>query len=67
MSNFRSRLFKEHDDLISKVEKLKLFICSDRFETLPNIERKDLKEQLKYMDGYLGVIARRVSRLCNNA
>jgi hypothetical protein len=64
MSNFRARLFEEHSALSLKVQKLEKFICSKDYDALPEVERKDLKEQLGYMHDYLGVIFRRVSRSC---
>lgn len=67
MSNFVSRLFEEHSQLWKKLEKLKEFILSDAFNKLPEVEQRDLKEQLKHMDAYQAVLNRRVSRQCNNA
>ena len=67
MSDFRARLFAEHSELAQRIEKLKAFIVSDKYDGLPGIDRTDLKEQLKHMEAYGGVLMRRVSRLCNNA
>lgn len=65
MGDFRSRLFDEHSELHLKMTKLKDFILSDKFELLQDIDKKDLREQLKHMEGYFSVIDRRVSRQCN--
>ena len=62
MSDFRSRLFAEQEDLTIKTEKLKSFIVGDGFEGLPEVDRKDLKEQYKHMMEYLNILNRRVNR-----
>ncbi len=67
MSDFRARLFEEHDQLHRRIEKLKTFIVSDQYDQLPEIDRKDLKEQLTHMEAYERVLSRRVGRQCNNA
>lgn len=67
MSDFRSRLFDEYSELQKKVEKLKEFIIGDTYDKLPEIDRTDLKEQLKHMEAYNAVLSRRVSRQCGNA
>lgn len=67
MSDFRARLFDEQTDLHLKIEKLEKFILSDKYDTLPQVDRKDLKEQLGHMKAYHTVIMRRCSRQCNNA
>lgn len=67
MSDFRARLSMEFSELTIKVEKLEAFIVSDKYDSLPEVDRKDLKEQLRYMKGYLSVLNRRVSRQCGAA
>lgn len=67
MSDFRSRLFDEYGELQRKIDRLKEFIAGDTYDTLPAIDRTDLKEQLKHMEAYCSVLSRRVSRQCNNA
>ena len=66
MSNFRARLHMEFSELQIKKDKLMDFIADDKFDTLTEIDRKDLLEQLKHMKGYESVLGRRVSRLCGN-
>lgn len=66
MSDFVGRLFEEHSQLSIKIEKLESFILSDKYDQLPEIDRTDLKEQLKHMKGYFSVLYRRVSRQCGN-
>lgn len=67
MSDFRSRLFQERTELLQKIDKLRTFIVSTAFESLQEIDRVDLREQLTHMEGYASVLERRVSRLCNAA
>lgn len=67
MSEFRIRLFDEYDQLQSKIIKLRDFIISDKYDTLPEIDRSDLKEQLKHMMEYCNILSRRVSRQCGDA
>lgn len=67
MSDFTARIFEEHGQLAQRVEKLKAFIVSDKYDALPEIDRVDLKAQLKHMEGYFKVLSRRASRQCGNA
>lgn len=67
MSDFRARLFAEYSELQQRIEKLKSFILGDQYDSLPEVDRTDLKEQLKHMESYESVLSRRVSRQCNNA
>lgn len=67
MSDFRGRLFEEYNQLSQRIDKLKEFIVSDEYEALSEVDRFDLKEQLRHMEKYFYVLSRRVSRQCNNA
>lgn len=67
MSDFRSRLFDEYDELRKRIESLKAFIIGDKYDGPPEIDRTDLKEQLKHMEAYEHVLSCRVSRQCGNA
>ena len=67
MSDFRARLFQERIELHQRIEKLKAFILGGEFESLPEIDRDDLREQLGHMEQYFSVVDRRASRLCNDA
>ncbi len=67
MTDFRSRLLIELDELTGRLERLERFILSDDFEVIPEIERADLSEQLAHMQGYHQVLMRRASRQCGNA
>lgn len=65
MGDFRARLFTEHAELHQRIEELTDFIAGDKYDTLPEIDRVDLKKQLKHMKDYLEVLNRRVSRSCD--
>lgn len=65
MNDFRARMIEEYTELQMRLEKLKEFIMTDKFDALPEIERKDLKVQLGHMQGYHDVLSHRVSRQCN--
>lgn len=67
MSDFRRRLFEEYTGLQAKLTKLDLFMVTEEFQELPEVDRKDLAEQRGHMKDYETVLGRRVSRLCNNA
>lgn len=67
MSDFRARLLAEEGQLLERIDKLKEFLASDKYDTLPEIDRKDLKEQLTHMEGYASILCRRADRKCNNA
>lgn len=65
MSDFRARLHEEYVQLQYRIEKLTIFIVSEKYDDLPEIERKALKSQLLHMQSYFDVLSGRVSRLCN--
>lgn len=67
MSDFRARMFEEHSQLSKRIDKLKEFVLSEKYDTLPEIDRTDLKKQLGHMERYFDVLSNRVSRQCNNA
>lgn len=67
MSNFRARLFQERTELHQRIQKLEAFIVHEAFDQLPDIDRDDLREQLKHMRGYFAVVDRRAARLCVGA
>lgn len=68
MSNdYQSRLFDEHNQLRSKIDKLKAFIVGEAYDNLSDVDKADLKEQLKHMESYFAVLSRRASRLCGAA
>lgn len=56
------RLRREYHELLQRKSKLHAFILTDNFEDLPEVDRRDLREQRHHMDAYWRVIARRASR-----
>lgn len=66
-NDYRGRAMQEHGELNQKIKKLKEFILSDKFDGLPEVDRKDLREQLQHMEAYFNVLNRRVSRMAGSA
>mgnify|MGYP006911573698 CR=1 FL=1 len=67
MDDYLVRLYSEHYQLHQKIDKLRTFVVSNKYDSLPDIDKSDLKEQLGYMESYFSVLSRRVSRHCSNA
>lgn len=67
MTDYSGRIIEEYDQLHQRIEKLKQFILTDKYDALPEIDRTDLKSQLLHMQSYFSVLSRRVSRQCNSA
>jgi hypothetical protein len=67
MVDFRARLFQERAELHQRIEKLEASIVHEEFDKLPDIDRADLREQLKHMRHYFTVLHRRASRQCGEA
>lgn len=65
MSDFRTRLIDEYDQLNHRLNTLTSFILTTKFDELPEIDRLDLKAQYHVMDEYRKILSRRVSRLCD--
>ena len=60
---FLDRLKKEHAELEERTGKLDLFIGTTPFHQLTDADQDDLVEQLRYMQMYLHVLHRRVTRI----
>ena len=56
------RLQDEHAQLTHRLEKLRAFIRTDTFDTLPRDDREDLRAQFAYMCDYQNVLRRRIKR-----
>lgn len=65
-TTFTGRLYIEHAELKSKIDKLQIFIISDACDKLPQIERDSLKEQYEHMSKYFKALSCRVSRTASN-
>ena len=63
-STFNDRLEKEYNDLISKIDKLNVFIKgSVLFETLDDYQRSLLNDQLNIMTRYSDILSKRLTGL----
>ena len=61
MEAFVERMIVEKDELQDKVTKLENFINGEKFNELKGLEQVYLKEQLKFMKGYLSVLRQRIN------
>lgn len=61
MESFIERIVVEKDELQDKVTKLENFINGEKFKELKGLEQVYLKEQLKFMKGYLSVLRQRIN------
>ena len=61
MEAFIERIVVEKDELQDKVTKLENFINGEKFKELKGLEQVYLKEQLKFMRGYLSVLRQRIN------
>lgn len=61
MEAFIERIVVEKDELQDKVTKLENFVTGEKFKELKGLEQVYLKEQLKFMKGYLSVLRQRIN------
>ena len=61
MEAFIERMVVEKNELQDKVTKLENFINGEKFKELKGLEQVYLKEQLKFMKGYLSVLRQRIN------
>ena len=61
MEAFVERMIIEKDELQDKVTKLENFVNGEKFRELRGLEQVYLKEQLKFMRGYLSVLRQRIN------
>jgi hypothetical protein len=61
MEAFIERMIVEKNELQDKVTKLENFINREKFKELKGLEQVYLKEQLKFMKGYLSVLRQRIN------
>ena len=61
MEAFIERMIVEKNELQDKVTKLENFINGEKFNELKGLEQVYLKEQLKFMKGYLSVLRQRIN------
>jgi len=58
---FVERMIVEKDELQDRVTKLENFVNGEKFRELKGLEQVYLKEQLKFMRGYLSVLRQRIN------
>ena len=61
MEAFVERMITEKDELQDRVTKLENFVNGEKFKELKGLEQIYLKEQLKFMRGYLSVLRQRIN------
>ena len=61
MEAFVERMITEKDELQDRVTKLENFVNGEKFRELRGLEQGYLKEQLKFMRGYLSVLRQRIN------
>ena len=61
MEAFIERMIVEKNELQDKVTKLENFVTGEKFNELKGLEQVYLKEQLKFMRGYLSVLRQRIN------
>ena len=67
MSNCRDLLFNEYGDMKVKIQKYEAVVLSKSFETISDVDKRDIREQIRHMKDYFKILKRRVSRQCNSA
>ena len=61
MEAFIERMIVEKNELQDRVTKLENFINGEKFKELKGLEQVYLKEQLKFMKGYLSLLRQRIN------
>jgi hypothetical protein len=61
MEAFVERMVVEKNELQDRVTKLENFVNGEKFRELKGLEQVYLKEQLKFMRGYLSVLRQRIN------
>lgn len=61
MEAFVERMVVEKNELQDRVTKLENFVNGEQFKELKGLEQVYLKEQLKFMRGYLSVLRQRIN------
>jgi hypothetical protein len=60
MDDFKSRMVDEHNQLIDRMNKLKSFLWSEKFDQLSPEIKSLLIKQLAFMEGYESTLASRI-------
>ncbi|AEK09210.1 hypothetical protein FGG24_gp11 [Mycobacterium phage JC27] len=56
------RLLEERDELNARLERLTEFLDSPALDSLPPVDRSDLRAQAEAMGTYLDLLSRRIAR-----
>ena len=59
---YQDRLFNEKSELDKKIEKLSVFLGSEKFNCVDGDEQKMLRRQLSVMIEYSSILAHRISK-----
>lgn len=62
MEQYQLRVIEEKEELDIKIKGLQNFIESDKFDNLPNPEKRDMEKQLTHMRVYTNVLQSRINR-----
>ena len=65
MSTWQERVIEEYEEISDRGQKLFDFIDSDVYEALPAFDRIALAMQLAHMQGYAGILRRRINEFKN--
>ena len=60
---FLTRLKKEEEELSIKMDKLGIFMCSEKFNNIPDIQKSLLRVQYMAMDTYKMCLLERINKL----
>lgn len=60
MSDYKSRVYTEHEELKEKIEKLSAFLDKGQPDNIDDEQWNLLGEQLQYMQKYEEVLAKRI-------
>lgn len=63
----QARVIEEHNELRDKWDKLRDFMNSDMFKSLPDDEQHRMAEQQLYMGSYVGVLVKRIRAFCGHS
>lgn len=66
MSDFKTRLYEEREKLISKCDKLNVFLNSDKAMKIDEVQSSIMYIQFSAMTTYLACLNARIKRLSNN-
>lgn len=63
MTDYKTRLLAERDELKDRADKLELFFHTDTYRSIDQTDQLLLKDQYAAMTEYLAVLDKRIARL----